>query len=150
MFVNVSEERLDRARLFSRQWLLAVVFAGLLAVIFSYVIRLADPYSSLQPERAGAVAEAAPAYNPQGATPVSRNAEEVGWALYTRAALSFEIASVLLLVAIIGSVLLARTPRQERLAEREEDGARRSWPSAVCSSRRRGGSSTFPRRRPSS
>lgn len=123
MLVNVREERLDRARLFSRQWLLAVVFAGLLAVIFSYVIRLADPYSSLQPERAGAGAEAAPAYNPQGATPVSRNAEEVGWALYTQAALPFEIASVLLLVAIIGSVLLARTPRQERLAEREEDGA---------------------------
>jgi len=60
-------------------------------------------------------------YNPQGATPVSKNSENVGWALYTQAAHPFEIASVLLLVAILGSVLLARTQRQEQLAEHEEE-----------------------------
>jgi NADH-quinone oxidoreductase subunit J len=45
----------------------------------------------------------------------------VGRALYEQAALPFEIASVLLLVAIVGSVLLARTPRQERLAAQEQE-----------------------------
>jgi hypothetical protein len=37
----------------------------------------------------------------------------VGSSLYTYASLPFEIASVLLLVAIIGSVMLARTLKQE-------------------------------------
>jgi len=44
---------------------------------------------------------------------ISEDTQEVGIALYTQAALPFEIASVLLLVAIIGSVVLARTRRQE-------------------------------------
>jgi len=41
----------------------------------------------------------------------------VGNSLYTTAALPFEIASVLLLVAIIGSVMLARTLKQEVAAD---------------------------------
>ena len=51
-----------------------------------------------------------------GATGVSRlstETERVGNSLYTYASLPFEIASVLLLVAIIGSVMLARTLKQE-------------------------------------
>jgi NADH-quinone oxidoreductase subunit J len=44
---------------------------------------------------------------------VSADTQKVGETLYTKAALPFEIASVLLLVAIIGSVVLARTRRQE-------------------------------------
>jgi NADH-quinone oxidoreductase subunit J len=122
MLVNVREERLDKARLFSGQWLLAIILAGLLALTFSYAFRLADPYNNLRATAAGGV-EAQPVVNFGGATPVSNNAQEVGWALYTSAALPFEIASVLLLVAILGSVLLARTPRQERLAEGEEQAS---------------------------
>lgn len=120
MLVNVREERLDQARLFSRQWMVAVIAAGLLAMSFWFAFRLSDPYSNLGSPDA-AVAETQTVNNPQGATPVSRNAEDLGWALYTQGALPFEIASVLLLVAILGSVLLARTSRQEQVAESETE-----------------------------
>jgi NADH-quinone oxidoreductase subunit J len=118
MLVNVREERLDQARLFSGQWLGAVLASGLLAVSFWFAFRLSDPYSNLGSIDA-AVPEARAVYNAQGATPVSKNAEDVGWALYTQGALPFEIASVLLLVAILGSVLLARTSRQEQFGDSE-------------------------------
>ena len=48
-----------------------------------------------------------------GVSRVTRETERVGNSLYTYAALPFEIASLLLLVAIIGSVMLARTLKQE-------------------------------------
>ena len=54
------------------------------------------------------------------ATGVSRIGNQtavVGTSLYTYAALPFEIASLLLLVAIIGSVMLARTLKQEIAAD---------------------------------
>lgn len=121
MLVNVREERLDKARLFSRQWLGAVVLAGALAVTFSYAIRTSDPYRTIQPEQRSTTPPAALERNLQGATPISKNAQEVGMALYQQGALPFEIASVLLLVAIIGSVLLARTPRQQRLYDQEQE-----------------------------
>jgi hypothetical protein len=41
----------------------------------------------------------------------------VGSSLYRYASLPFEVASVLLLVAIIGSVMLARTVKQEAAAD---------------------------------
>lgn len=125
MLVNVSEERLDSARLFSRQSGVAVLSAALLALAFWFAIRLADPYQNLRPgDDDGEAAAAVVKRNPHGATPVSENTENVAWALYTKAALPFEIASVLLLAAIIGSVLLARTARQERMAEDQtEDSA---------------------------
>jgi NADH-quinone oxidoreductase subunit J len=121
MLVNVREERLDKARLFSRQWIFAVASATLLALAFWFAIRLADPYQNIRPARELERIETPTAYNPQGATPISRNSEEVGWSLYTQAALPFEIASVLLLVAILGSVLFARTARQERLSADEAE-----------------------------
>jgi len=48
---------------------------------------------------------------------ISTEAERVGGSLYRYASLPFEIASVLLLVAIIGSVMLARTLKQEASAD---------------------------------
>jgi NADH-quinone oxidoreductase subunit J len=42
------------------------------------------------------------------ALPVSGNTEEVGWLLYNDYAIPFELASVLLLVAMIGAITLAR------------------------------------------
>lgn len=121
MLVNVREEQLDTARLFSRQWSLAVVCVALLAIALWLGIKLSDPYQNLQSATVTRSRETNATYNPQGATPVSRNSENVGWTLYTQAALPFEIASVLLLVAIIGSVLLARTQRQQKLAEGGEE-----------------------------
>jgi NADH-quinone oxidoreductase subunit J len=52
-----------------------------------------------------------------GVSHLSRETERVGASLYRFASLPFEIASVLLLVAIIGSVLLARTTKQEVAAD---------------------------------
>jgi NADH-quinone oxidoreductase subunit J len=42
------------------------------------------------------------------AIPVSGNTEEVGWLLYTSYLIPFEVASMLLLVAMIGAIVLAR------------------------------------------
>jgi NADH-quinone oxidoreductase subunit J len=48
-----------------------------------------------------------------GTMRITKETERVGSSLYRYASLPFEIASVLLLVAIIGSVMLARTIKQE-------------------------------------
>jgi NADH-quinone oxidoreductase subunit J len=45
---------------------------------------------------------------PSAALPVSGNTEEVGWLLYTSYLIPFEVASMLLLVAMIGAILLAK------------------------------------------
>jgi NADH-quinone oxidoreductase subunit J len=42
------------------------------------------------------------------ALPVTGNTEEVGWLLYTSYLIPFEIASMLLLVAMIGAIVLAK------------------------------------------
>ena len=44
----------------------------------------------------------------QVAAPVVGNTEEVGWLLYTSYLIPFEIASMLLLVAMIGAIVLAK------------------------------------------
>ena len=51
---------------------------------------------------------ASPAIGSAAALPVSGNTEEVGWLLYTSYLIPFEIASMLLLVAMIGAILLAK------------------------------------------
>jgi NADH-quinone oxidoreductase subunit J len=48
-----------------------------------------------------------------GTAKITKSSEQVGAALYRYGSLPFEVASVLLLVAIIGSVMLARTIKQE-------------------------------------
>ena len=45
---------------------------------------------------------------PAAALPVSGNTEQVGWLLYTNYLIPFEIASMLLLVAMIGAIVLAK------------------------------------------
>lgn len=52
-----------------------------------------------------------------GTSKITGDSEGLGAILYRYASLPFEIASVLLLVAIIGSVMLARTLRQEASAD---------------------------------
>jgi NADH-quinone oxidoreductase subunit J len=43
-----------------------------------------------------------------GTLPVTGNTEQVGWLLYTNYLIPFEIASMLLLVAMIGAIVLAK------------------------------------------
>ena len=45
---------------------------------------------------------------PAAGLPVTGNTEQVGWLLYTSYLIPFELASVLLLVAMIGAILLAK------------------------------------------
>jgi NADH-quinone oxidoreductase subunit J len=45
---------------------------------------------------------------PTAAIPVTGNTEQVGWMLYTSYLIPFEIASMLLLVAMIGAIVLAK------------------------------------------
>ena len=52
-----------------------------------------------------------------GSSRITKETERIGATLYRFGSLPFEIASVLLLVAIIGSVMLARTLRQEASAD---------------------------------
>ena len=44
----------------------------------------------------------------RAATPLAGNTEQVGWLLYTNYLIPFEIASMLLLVAMIGAIVLAK------------------------------------------
>jgi NADH-quinone oxidoreductase subunit J len=53
-------------------------------------------------------ARPAPAFVASAAIPVSGNTQEVGWMLYTSYLIPFEIASMLLLVAMIGAIVLAK------------------------------------------
>lgn len=122
MLVNVGAEEEGRAAIFNRppQIAAALIFSLLLAIGLLFAVN--SGYKGLY-KRDSAKLEAAAAARQgreenlqTGATGVSRltsETERVGGKLYTYAALPFEIASVLLLVAIIGSVMLARTFKQE-------------------------------------
>lgn len=100
MLVNVKAEEQRRTPIFDRRAAVAVALVGLLAFVFVAAAERAAPAFERPPvERVG----------------VSLGAEEIGIDLYRRAALPFEIASVLLLVAIVGAVLLARERKQERM-----------------------------------
>jgi len=127
MLVNVGAEEEGRAPIFNRpaQVTAALVFLALLAGVL-VIYAIPRGYSALKDRDKVSAQEIANARDQQqqkmetGATGVSRitkETERVGTSLYTYAALPFEIASVLLLVAIVGSVMLARTLKQEVAAD---------------------------------
>lgn len=106
MLVNVRDEITEATRLFTRQELAAWILVGMLALGTIIAIRR-EPTLIPREVTPPAVEET------ETATGQSSDTQNVGHTLYTKAALPFEIASLLLLVAIIGSVVLARTRRQE-------------------------------------
>ena len=91
----IAIERSQFERQFNRQWTLALVTAGILIAELIYGLsRGRESFvlpASVPPPAAGA-----------------GNSEQVGTALYTTYLLPFEIASILLLVAIVGAVVLAK------------------------------------------
>ncbi|HEV3468760.1 MAG TPA: NADH-quinone oxidoreductase subunit J [Pyrinomonadaceae bacterium] len=132
MLVNVSAEEREEERLFNRtpQVAAAVVFCALLGFgLISVISRAAGQFApqgevglSLEERaaaqrRARAAREAALPPAETGVSKISRDTQSVGASLFRYAGLPFEIASVLLLVAIVGSVLLARTAKQELAAD---------------------------------
>lgn len=127
MLVNVGAEEEGRAPIFNRpaQVTAALVFLALLAGIL-VIYAIPRGYQAMQKrddqamQQANAKRDLADSHLAPAATGVSRistQTEKVGMALFTTASLPFEIASLLLLVAIIGSVMLARTLKQEVAAD---------------------------------
>ncbi len=99
----------------------AVCFAALLVLgLFSAINQSAGRFAPGAEESAAARAADGGVPSRRAETRVSNISEDtqrVGGSLYRYGALPFEIASVLLLVAIVGSVLLARTSKQELAAD---------------------------------
>ena len=77
-------------------------FALSVAVLVELAAVAAYSRVSPAPPLVAAAAAAAPAM------PVTGNTEQVGWLLYTSYLIPFEIASMLLLVAMIGAIVLAK------------------------------------------
>lgn len=124
MLVNVGAEEEGRNPIFNSNSQVTASLVLCLLLVIGLLYAIAHGYQGMQPSESAAAtqqkAEETRAARDQrmsvGATGNSRlttEAETVGRGLFTYAALPFEIASVLLLVAIIGSVMLARTVKQE-------------------------------------
>ena len=122
MLVNVSAEERGRERIFnsSSQVAASIIFSFLL--VFGLVYAINQGYAGLRERDKGATQEGTRQRELQqetlptaatGTMRITKETERVGGSLYRYASLPFEIASVLLLVAIIGSVMLARTIKQE-------------------------------------
>jgi NADH-quinone oxidoreductase subunit J len=122
MLVNVGSEERGSEEIFNRprQVTASVIFCALLVAGLIYAIN--EGYRGFE-RRDGDRILAAPAESQNrdmgldksatGASRMTIDTQRIGGNLYRYGSLPFEIASVLLLVAIIGSVMLARTLKQE-------------------------------------
>jgi NADH-quinone oxidoreductase subunit J len=122
MLVNVSAEERGRERLFNSPSQVATSTIFLFLLVFGLVYAINQGYRGLSdrdkiaPEAVAKQRELqqeSMATSATGTTKITKETERIGSSLYRYASLPFEIASVLLLVAIIGSVMLARTIKQE-------------------------------------
>jgi NADH-quinone oxidoreductase subunit J len=126
MLVNVGAEERGRDEIFNKQRQVAasLIFCFVLVGGVLYAVNLGSAallkQQALTPEAAAeqqALQDSTLARSATKTSRITKETERVGAALYRYAALPFEIASVLLLVAIIGSVMLARTLKQEASAD---------------------------------
>ena len=126
MLVIVSAEERGRERIFNSpsQVAASAIFSFLL--VFGLVYAINQGYEGLRRRDESRMTEANIAREQRqenlqtsatGTMKITKETERVGGSLYRYASLPFEIASVLLLVAIIGSVMLARTIKQEAAAD---------------------------------
>ncbi len=93
MLVNLDEAA--RERQFNRQWQLALASAGAVGgVVFYFVHKGAAAFRLAEPDTPPSVLEG--------------NTERLADVLFSGYLLPFELASILLLVAIVGSVVMAR------------------------------------------
>ena len=131
MLVNVGAEERGTEEIFNnqRQVAASLIFCLLLVGGMLYSIntgvRGLQSRNSATPEIVAAqeaVRDQAHAPSATGSSRISKDAESVGGSLYRYASLPFEIASLLLLVAIIGSVMLARTLKQEASVDDVDPG----------------------------
>ena len=127
MLVNVGAEEKGTEDIFNnqRQVTAAFIFCLLLVLGLLYAVNrgslgLQKQNPIVTADETGAQERPEDAALPKTATGTSRltsDTQNVGAVLYRYGSLPFEIASVLLLVAIIGSVMLARTLKQEASAD---------------------------------
>jgi len=105
----ISVERAEHERQFNRQWTIALITAAILIGQLAYGLYQGRDSLNLPAQVAPPAAVGAAAGIAVG------NSERVGVTLYTTYLLPFEIASILLLVAVVGAVVLAkrRTPAEE-------------------------------------
>lgn len=122
MLINVSAQERGNEVIFNRtpQVAASLVFSLLLAFGLVYAIRQGVPALRGQDKKNVAAMESSRTAKDDklqssatGTSKITKDTETVGGSLYRYGGLPFEIASVLLLVAIIGSVMLARTVKQE-------------------------------------
>ena len=92
MLINVERSAFERQ--YNRQWVIALGTCGILVAEFVYGLSRGRD-SFVLPE-------------PTGPPPPLGNSEWVGTVLYQTYLLPFEIASILLLVAIVGAVVLSK------------------------------------------
>jgi NADH-quinone oxidoreductase subunit J len=93
----IAVERSSFERQFNKQWTIALVTSGILIIELIYGVYQGRDTFVLPQASAAPVAQA-----------IAGNSQQVGMALYTTYLLPFEIASILLLVAIVGAVVLAK------------------------------------------
>ena len=122
MLVNVGSEERGSEEIFNRprQVTTSVIFCALLVAGLIYAVNTG--YEGFSKRDGDKIQEAYAQSESRGrdlnksatgASGITTDTERVGSNLYRFGSLPFEIASVLLLVAIIGSVMLARTLKQE-------------------------------------
>jgi NADH-quinone oxidoreductase subunit J len=122
MLVQTRAEEEAKVKLYTGQMWPAVILALLLAVSFFFAMNSAQPAFRPQATESLTQAKDEPTETARAGagSQISTDTQEVGQSLYKEAALPFEIASVLLLVAMVGAVLLARGTKQEKLYESVE------------------------------
>jgi NADH-quinone oxidoreductase subunit J len=114
MLVQTRAEEREQVRLYTGQMWPAVIVAFMLAISFFFAMQPAQ--LAFRPSEGAAIAKEDSGVRVEsGPGTISEDTQRVGLALYREAALPFEIASILLLVAIVGAVLLARGTKQEKL-----------------------------------
>ena len=122
MLVQTRAEEESKVKLYTGQMWPAVILTLLLAVSFFFAMNSAQPALRPATSETKTLAQDEPGESSRAGagTAISTDTQEVGESLYKQAALPFEIASVLLLVAMVGAVLLARGTKQEKLYDSNE------------------------------
>ena len=126
MLVNVGAEERGTDEIFNNQKQVTTSLIFCFILVGGVLYSVNRGYAGLQARQTTpadvlaaqqAIQDRAYATSGTGSSKITTDTQSVGGSLYRYASLPFEIASVLLLVAIIGSVMLARTLKQEASAD---------------------------------
>ncbi|HYM01265.1 MAG TPA: NADH-quinone oxidoreductase subunit J [Blastocatellia bacterium] len=113
MLIQTRAEEDAQVKLYTGQSSVVLVVAALLAISFYFALMPAQGIFRPGAPETQTISETGES-SQAGTGSISKDTQNVGQALYKDAALPFEIASLLLLVAMVGAVTLARGGRQEK------------------------------------